>query len=250
MVDVSHGWLPLAVVCLVFISLAALVVWRIGLLPPRRLGTAALRAVIQLGVVSAVLALALGSLPLSFAFLAVMAIVATATCASRAAAGRRGTWLCTAILAGTVPALAILLGTGAVPLAGSALVPMGGILIGGAMTATTLAARRVLAVLHDRHGEFEAALALGFAEPAAVRELVRGPAADALLPALDQTRTVGLVTLPGAFVGMLLAGAPAWQAGVVQLVVLLALLLVEALAIAVVIELVARSLLRRQMSYQ
>jgi len=34
-----------------------------------------------------------------------------------------------------------------------------------------------------------------------------GAAALALVPGLDQTRTVGLVTLPGAFVGVLLAGA-------------------------------------------
>lgn len=37
--------------------------------------------------------------------------------------------------------------------------------------------------------------------------IVRPAASDALLPGLDQTRTVGLVTLPGAFVGMLLGGA-------------------------------------------
>ena len=38
--------------------------------------------------------------------------------------------------------------------------------------------------------------------------LVADPtAAQALVAAMDQTRTVGLVTLPGAFVGMLLGGA-------------------------------------------
>ena len=31
-------------------------------------------------------------------------------------------------------------------------------------------------------------------------------AGQALIPALDQTRTVGLVTLPGAYVGVLLLG--------------------------------------------
>ncbi|MBY8852569.1 ABC transporter permease, partial [Saccharothrix sp. MB29] len=134
---------------------------------------------------------------------------------------------------------------GLVPVTGIALVPVGGILVGGAMTATTLSVRRALDALRDRHGEYEAALALGFTEPDAVRELVRRPAAEALLPALDQTRTVGLVTLPGAFVGMLLGGAPVWQAGALQLVVLLALLAVEAVAIVVVVELVARGFVRR-----
>lgn len=53
------------------------------------------------------------------------------------------------------------------------------------------------------------------------------------------------MTLPGAFVGMLLGGAPVWQAGALQLVVLLALLAVEAVAIVVVVELVARGFVRR-----
>ena len=44
---------------------------------------------------------------------------------------------------------------------------------------------------------------------------------------------------------MLLGGAPVWQAGALQLVVLLALLAVEVAAVAAVVELVARGLIRR-----
>ncbi|NUK04499.1 ABC transporter permease, partial [Streptomyces lunaelactis] len=73
----------------------------------------------------------------------------------------------------------------------------------------------------------------------------RGPAADALLPGLDQTRTVGLVTLPGAFVGMLLGGASPALAGAVQLFVLVALMAVQAVAVSLVLELVARGRLYR-----
>lgn len=194
---------------------------------------------------SAVITFVLTHLGLTWAFLAVMAVVATATSARRTKTGRRGIWVALAILVGTVPALGLLLALGLLPVKGIALIPVGGILIGGAMTATTLSSRRTLDTLRDRHGEYEAALALGFLEPAAVRLLVRQPAAEALLPPLDQTRTVGLVTLPGAFVGMLLGGAPVWQAGALQIVVLLALLAVEAAAVATVVELVARGLIRR-----
>nr|WP_308457940.1 ABC transporter permease [Streptomyces sp. SM11] len=76
-------------------------------------------------------------------------------------------------------------------------------------------------------------------------EIVRPAASDALLPGLDQTRTVGLVTLPGAFVGMLLGGASPVEAGAVQLFVLVALMAVQVVAVAVVLELVARGLLHR-----
>ncbi|GAA3414373.1 hypothetical protein GCM10018952_34630 [Streptosporangium vulgare] len=88
----------------------------------------------------------------------------------------------------------------------------------------------------------EAALSLGFSERDAALEICRPPAAQALVPALDQTGTVGLVTLPGAFVGMLLGGAGPLQAGVVQLVVLVALLAAEAVAVVVTVELAARGL--------
>jgi putative ABC transport system permease protein len=60
-----------------------------------------------------------------------------------------------------------------------------------------------------------------------------------LVPALDQTRTVGLVTLPGTFVGILLGGGSPLQAGATQLLVLIALLAIEGIAVLVTVELVA-----------
>jgi putative ABC transport system permease protein len=64
-----------------------------------------------------------------------------------------------------------------------------------------------------------------------------------LIPVLDQTRTVGLVMLPGAFVGVLLGGGSPVQAGVTQLLVLISLLAAESVAVLVTVELVARGLL-------
>ncbi|GAB2873337.1 ABC transporter permease [Lentzea nigeriaca] len=238
-------WARLLIVCVVFTIAAGAIAWATGLTTPRPFLAAAARAVLQLAAVSAVITVVLRHLGLVGVFLVVMAVVATATSAARSRTGKRGIWVAVAILIGTVPALALLILIGLLPVTGIALIPVGGILIGGAMTATTLSTRRALDALRDRHGEYEAALALGFLEPTAARLIIRHPAADALLPALDQTRTVGLVTLPGAFVGMLLGGAPVWQAGALQIVVLLALLAVEVAAVATVVELVARGLIRR-----
>jgi putative ABC transport system permease protein len=58
----------------------------------------------------------------------------------------------------------------------------------------------------------------------AVQDIARTAAGEALVPALDQTRTTGLVTLPGAFIGALLGGADPVQAARFQLVVLAALI--------------------------
>jgi ABC-type iron transport system FetAB permease component len=48
------------------------------------------------------------------------------------------------------------------------------------------------------------------------------------------------VTLPGAFVGVLLGGGTPLEAGAAQLLVLIGLLATEAIVVWVVIELVAR----------
>ena len=75
---------------------------------------------------------------------------------------------------GAAPVVALVLASGTVPLRGTAVIPIAGILIGGAMTATSLAGRRLRDELHGRRGEVEAALALGLLPRDAVL-LIGGP---------------------------------------------------------------------------
>jgi putative ABC transport system permease protein len=179
-------------------------------------------------------------------FVVLMYTVAARTAGRRITRDPSWRWAAVPIAAGALPVVVLLVITGLVPADGIALVPVAGILIGGALTATVLGGRRALEELHTRHGEVEAALALGFTDRDARMEIARPAASTALVPGLDQTRTVGLVTLPGAFVGMLLGGASPVMAGAVQLFVLVALLAVQAVAVAVVLELVARGRLTWQ----
>jgi putative ABC transport system permease protein len=159
---------------------------------------------------------------------------------------REAVWAVVPIVLSTLPVLLALLLTRVLPAQALAVIPVSGILIGGAMTATALAGRRALDDLRTRRGEVEAALSLGLLPRDAALEICRPAASSALVPVTDQTRTVGLVTLPGAFVGMLLGGASPVQAGAVQLFVLVALLAVETVAVVVTVELVARGHLTRQ----
>jgi uncharacterized protein (TIGR00245 family) len=234
-------------------ALAAAAGWASGLDQQRPVLGAALRATVQLAAVSAVLAVVLGSLALSTLFVLLMLTVAAATAAGRVTGlpvrapgrARRTTAAGAAVLTGAVPVVALVLASGSVPLRGVAVIPVAGIVIGGAMTATALAGRRLFDELDRRRGEVEAALALGFLPRDAVLEIARPVAATALVPGQDQTRTVGLVTLPGAFVGVLLGGGSALEAGAAQLLVLVGLLAAEAIAVWVVTEEVARGLLDR-----
>jgi putative ABC transport system permease protein len=228
---------------LIVTAAAAAALGRLGV--SRAVATASLRAVLQLGVVSLVITGVLRSWWLTAGFIALMLGVAVATSARRITTLRLGWPVAAPIAAGALPVGAGIVAAGTTPLMTVAVLPIAGILIGGAMTATSLAGRRALDELHNRHGEYEAALALGFLPRDAALEVCRPTAGQALVPALDQTRTVGLVTLPGAFVGVLLGGGTAVQAGATQVLVLVALLAVEAIAAAVTLELVAGGILRR-----
>ncbi|GIH08893.1 ABC transporter permease [Rhizocola hellebori] len=206
--------------------------------------TASARATVQLAAVSLVITAVLTAWSLTAAFVTVMVLVAAATSARRITRHRTGLWAAAAIIAGVLPVLSLVVAAGTVPLATVAIVPVAGILIGGAMTATSLAGRRVMDDLTHRRGEYEALLALGFTDPDAVRELCRPSLRHALIPALDQTRTVGLVSLPGAFVGVLLGGGGPVQAGATQLLVLIGLLATETVAVIVITELIARNIIQ------
>ena len=234
--------LGIAMLLLTGLAAGAAALGRIG--QERRIAVAVARAAVQLAVVSAVIAAIVHSVVFTVLFIAVMYTVAARTSARRMTRSRSGWWAGVPIVSGSLPVVLGLLLSGLVPLKGIALIPVAGILIGGAMTATSQAGRRALDDLTTRRGEVEAALSLGFSDRDAVLEICRPSAAQALVPPLDQTRTVGLVTLPGAFVGMLLGGATPVAAGAVQLFVLVALLAVETVAVVLALELIARGHIR------
>lgn len=230
----------LAAILLVLLAVAATVSAVGGLGTSKAAVLAGVRGTLQLAVVSAVIVFVLRSSWLWAAFVLVMLLAAGITAARRITKSWCGLWAVAAIAAGVAPVLALVLGSGLVPFAGIAVIPVAGILIGNTMVATGLAGRRALDELRDRHGEFEAALALGLTTRAAALEVFRPAAAQALTPSLDQTRTVGLVSLPGSFIGVLLGGASPFEAGAAQLLVLIGVLATQAVAVLLIIELVAR----------
>lgn len=232
---------PRLAVCVALLAaLAAVVVWRSGLASWTVIATASTRAALQLAVVSTLIAALVASGLLAAAFVLLMFVVASRTAARRVTRDPCGWWLAAPIGGSVFPVVLALLVTGVLPTRALAVIPVSGILLGGAMTASALAGRRATDELRARHGEVEAALSVGLQERAARLLVLQDAAASALVPALDQTRTVGLVTLPGAFVGMLLGGATPVAAGAVQLFVLVGILAVQSIAVAGTVELVAR----------
>ncbi|WP_148574813.1 ABC transporter permease [Nocardioides caldifontis] len=232
----------LAAVLVILVAVAVLTSLRAGLGVHRDQVVAALRAVAQLSAVALVLTAMMASLAWSFAFVAVMFLVASITSTRRMGAPvGELPWVALAIAAGAGPVVALTLLSGVVPLTGAGVIPIAGIVIGGSMTAATLTGRRAFDELAAQAGGYEAALAVGLHSPQAALLVLEPTAPEALTPGLDQTRTVGLVTLPGAFIGVILGGGTALEAGAAQVLVLIGLLAAQALTTATLLRVIAHA---------
>lgn len=125
-----------------------------------------------------------------------------------------------ALAAALAVSLGTIFGLGVFELTTRTLVPTAGLIIGNALTSTVVVARRTVEDLRDRRPEVEARLALGLSSEQAARPHVRSALRTALSPQIERTRAVGLVALPGAMTGLLLAGVDPLVAVAVQVVVM------------------------------
>lgn len=99
-------------------------------------------------------------------------------------------------------------------------IPIAGMVIGNTMTITGMTMQRLRDDLRAHSGQVEAALALGANPWQATGQQVRRSLSAGLGPSIDYTKTVGIITLPGAMTGMILGGAAPQEAVSVQIVVL------------------------------
>jgi putative ABC transport system permease protein len=240
---VSPGRSEVAAAAAVVLLLAVAVAvdaWA-GLRQGRQMLVAGARAVVQLLAVGLVIAVVFRTPALAPLYLGVMLGAASWTSGRRLGQGRIPV-AAAAIAAGAAVAGIIVFATGALPVSARTSVPFLAQLIGGSMTATTLAGQRFTDDVVANWPEVEGWLALGATGAQATLALGQRAAARALVPAIDQTRNVGLVVLPGAYVGLLLGGASPLEAGRVQLLVLIGLLAAETVAAVVVTRLLSPTL--------
>ncbi len=104
------------------------------------------------------------------------------------------------------------------------LVPVGGMVVGNAMTAAAVALSRLGDDMEGSQARIEAALALGASSAQAAAPIVRRSVRMGMIALVDSTKTTGLIFFPGTMVGMLLAGADPTDAVRLQLVLLYILL--------------------------
>jgi len=203
---------------------------------------AILRAVVQLAVVALLLRGILAVPWTVVLFLVLMLTTASWTSVRRLDQlwrGRRAAVL--GVLSGATVTLVAVFALQLVDLEARYLIAVAGIIIGNAMSAATLAGRNFLRGSTARSDEIEAWLSLGATPARAHEEIGREAVRESLLPTLDQTKSTGLVTLPGAFVGALFGGASPAEAAQFQLVVLAGIALAMTVTSIVVTQIAGRT---------
>jgi putative ABC transport system permease protein len=228
--------LPALVSVIVLMSITAAVLGWTHVPHPLAPAAAVLRGAIQLAVISLVLSGIITNLAWVGVTLTVMFTIASVTATRRIGWSRPHARLVMgAMSTGVLVTLTVIFATGAVDFSGRYLLALGGIIIGNAMSITTLAGRRFLELVDDGWHEVEGWIALGATPRQSTLSLTRRAVYSALIPSTDQTKTTGLVTLPGAFIGVIVGGGSAVEAGQFQILVLAAVMACGAITAVIVV---------------
>ncbi|KQX07726.1 MULTISPECIES: ABC transporter permease [unclassified Leifsonia] len=198
---------------------------------------AILRGTVQLALISVVLTGVISNPVWVGVALLVMFGVAVATATRRVGPTIvHGVMMASGMAAGILVTLTVVFATGAIEFSARYALAIGGIVIGNAMTIATLAGRRFSEATRDRWDEVEGWMALGATPRQSTVDIARAAVYSALIPSTDQTKTTGLVTLPGAFVGAIFGGVSPLEAGRFQIVVLAAIMAAGTITAAVVVN--------------
>jgi putative ABC transport system permease protein len=241
--SVPTWWGVGASVLLVAACLAVVV--REGLGLGREVAVAAVRAIVQLVAVGALLGVLFTHTGLPGSLLWVVGMVAVG---ARVAAGRgkgvprAGVVAATAITVGVTATLGLLVAAQVIQAEPRVVVPVGGMVVSAATRGTSVVLLRLAEEAVASRRFVEARLALGLPAAEAFAPHRRLALRTALVTDIDAVKTVGLISLPGAMTGLLLAGVDPLTAIRYQVVVMYMLLGAVAIAGVVAARLGSREL--------
>ena len=220
------SWAAVAVSGLLVLVAVAIASWqRLGI--SREIVVAAVRALVQLVAIGAVLAWLFAHAGVAGALAWVLAMTLVAANESR----RRGAGIPRAyraaligIVVATMSTLGVLVLGGVISTEPQVLIPIGGMVVSGSMQASSLTLTSLRRSAIDNRPAVEAALSLGLPAPQAFAREMRTAVRTALVPTVDSTRVVGLISLPGTMTGLIIAGVDPLQAIRYQIIVMYMLL--------------------------
>lgn len=239
------GW-PVVLASLSLVILALGLAAALGLRVERSLIVASVRAAVQLLAVGFLFALIFRSPGANYwAWLWVvgMTVVATLVVVRRAKYRINSLALvaASAVVGSALISIAVTFGFGVIDYGPVSLVVIAGITIGNAVPSAVLGVNRSVDSCRDRVGDLEALLSLGMDRQQIVRFVAPRTARTSLIPQIERTKVVGLIALPGAMTGLLLAGVDPVEAVVIQLLVMYLVLGTAAVCVVGVVTAITRA---------
>ncbi|UCG62181.1 MAG: iron export ABC transporter permease subunit FetB [Candidatus Zixiibacteriota bacterium] len=243
----TPGFLEVGIsLILVVIAVVIARYWRIPVEKDMALGS--VRAFVQLVAVGYALEVIfdLQSPWLILLALAVMIIVGAHAAAGRVKDVKRPFVITvTAMTVGSLVTIAVMILTRIISFEARYVIPLAGMIIGNSMNASALTASRLTTDLKDNRLAIESALALGKGWRVASKKYIRNSATAGMMSMLNFMKTVGIVALPGAMTGMILAGAEPLDAVLFQIVVAYMLLSAVTITSVMAVELTIRRFFTR-----
>ena len=231
---------------LVVASLIITRYWKIDAAKDISLGS--VRAFVQLVAVGYVLKaiFATESVWLVLLALAVMILVGAQAASSRVKKLKRTFVIAlTAMTVGSFFTLASMLLLNIITLEARYIIPLGGMIIGNSMNATALVLDRLVSDIRSNRLAIETSLSLGKSWRLASAGYIRLAATTGMISIFNFMKTVGIVALPGAMTGMILAGADPLEAVYLQIIVGYMLLAAVVVTSIVTVELAVRQFFSR-----
>ena len=110
-------------------------------------------------------------------------------------------------------------------------IPIGGMILGNAMTGLTLGMKTFRETLRDQRGKVEALLNLGARPKKILLPFVNSALETALLPTMNSMLGMGIISLPGMMTGQILSGTLPTTAILYQIAVMIAICTVVCLVV-------------------
>jgi putative ABC transport system permease protein len=238
---------PQLVIATVLVVAAGAVSMALRLGVERRLGIAALRTVIQLGLLGLILEqiFAVENPFLVVGLLLLMTVFAARESVTRASRGYRGilfdAWLTMAATCFVVGGAVTQVVVGVEPWYDPQyVIPLLGMILGNSLTGISLCLDRFMDHLEVRSAEVELRIAFGATRHEALAAPLRDAVRTGMIPIINSMAAAGIVSLPGMMTGQILAGSPPLQAVAYQIVVMFMIAAAVALGAMLVVVLAGR----------
>lgn len=192
-----------------------------------------IRAIIQLVIIGYLLNYIFGmKSPIFTTFLLVfMTFNASNNAAKRGKGVKNGVLIAfISIAVGSISTITILVLSGVIKYEAYQIIPVGGMIISNSMVALGLSFKQMSSAFKNKREEVETKLSLGADILPSSIEIIRDSIKTGMLPTIDSTKTLGIVSLPGMMTGLILAGTSPVNAIKYQIIVAFMLLSTTAIS--------------------